>query len=145
MPITTQKDSNNSTDRIGVEKIGKLLWTFSVPAIIGLVVNAIYSIVDRIYVGLGVDPLGIAAITLVMPLLMLIQAASMLIGIGANSLFAIKLGEGKRNEGEAIMGNAFVLLFLVPGVVILASAIFIDPIMIRILGVSPDVYPFANS
>jgi putative MATE family efflux protein len=135
----------NGFDRLGTEKIGKLLWTFSVPAIIGMLVNAIYNIVDRIYVGLGVDPLGIAAITLVMPLLMLIQSASMLIGIGANSLFAIKLGEGKRNEVESIMGNAFLLLFLVPGIVILISAIFIDPIMIHILGVSEDVYPFAKT
>jgi putative MATE family efflux protein len=116
-----------------------------VPAIIGMLVNAIYNIVDRIYVGLGVDPLGIAAITLVMPLLMLIQASSMLIGIGANSLFAIKLGEGKRNEVESIMGNAFLLLFLIPGTVVLISAIFMDPIMINLLGVSEDVYPFAKT
>jgi putative MATE family efflux protein len=135
----------NSADRIGTEKIGKLLWTFSVPAIIGMLVNAIYNIVDRIYVGLGVDPLGIAAITLVMPLLMLIQSSSMLIGIGANSLFAIKLGEGKRDEVESIMGNAFLLLFLVPGTVILISALFMDPIMTKLLGVSEDVYPFART
>jgi putative MATE family efflux protein len=135
----------NSADRIGTEKIGKLLWTFSVPAIIGMLVNAIYNIVDRIYVGLGVDPLGIAAITLVMPLLMLIQSSSMLIGIGANSLFAIKLGEGKRNEVESIMGNAFLLLLLVPGTVVLMSAIFMDPIMKNLLGVSEDVYPYART
>jgi putative MATE family efflux protein len=144
MANTTQQETN-SADRIGTEKIGKLLWTFSVPAIIGMLVNAIYNIVDRIYVGLGVDPLGIAAITLVSPLLMLIQSSSMLIGVGANSLFAIKLGEGKRHEVESIMGNAFLLLILVPGTVVLASAIFIDPIMTKLLGVSKDVYPFAKT
>ena len=135
----------NSADRIGTEKIGKLLVSFSVPAIIGMLVNAIYNIVDRIYVGLGVDPLGIAAITLVMPLLMLIQSSSMLIGVGANSLFAIKLGEGKRNEVESIMGNAFMLLLVIPGTVVLLSAIFMDPIMTNLLGVSKDVYPFAKT
>jgi putative MATE family efflux protein len=144
MSDITQQDASSS-DRIGTEKIGKLLWTFSVPAIIGMLVNAIYNIVDRIYVGLGVDPLGIAAITLVMPLLMLIQSSSMLIGIGANSLFAIKLGEGKRHEVESIMGNAFLLLLLIPGTVVLMSAIFIDPIMTKLLGVSEDVYPFAKT
>jgi putative MATE family efflux protein len=143
MTAKTQQNSSN-TDRIGTEKIGKLLWTFSVPAIIGMLVNAIYNIVDRIYVGLGVDPLGIAAITLVMPLLMLIQASSMLIGVGANSLFAIKLGEGKRNEVESIMGNAFLLLLLIPGTAVLTSAIFMEPIMKHLLGVSEDVYPFAK-
>jgi putative MATE family efflux protein len=144
MTAKTQQHAS-STDRIGTEKIGKLLWTFSVPAIIGMLVNAIYNIVDRIYVGLGVDPLGIAAITLVMPLLMLIQSSSMLIGVGANSLFAIKLGEGKRNEVESIMGNAFLLLLLIPGTVVLMSAIFIEPIMKHLLGVSEDVYPFAKT
>jgi putative MATE family efflux protein len=139
------QQSASSADRIGTEKIGKLLWTFSVPAIIGMLVNAIYNIVDRIYVGLGVDPLGIAAITLVSPLLMLIQSSSMLIGVGANSLFAIKLGEGKRNEVESIMGNAFLLLCIIPGTVVLLSALFIDPLMINLLGVSEDVYPFART
>jgi putative MATE family efflux protein len=135
----------HATDRIGTEKIGKLLLDFSIPAIIGMLVNAIYNIVDRIYVGQGVDPLGIAGITIAMPVMMIMMAASMLIGIGANSLFAIRLGEGRRDEVEKIMGHAFVLLFLIPGVVILFSLIFIDRILIDILGASEDVFPYAKT
>jgi hypothetical protein len=57
------------TGRIGTARIGKLLFDFSIPAIVGMLVNAIYNIVDRIYVGQGVDPLGIAGITTAMPLM----------------------------------------------------------------------------
>jgi putative MATE family efflux protein len=122
-----------------------LLWEFSVPAIIGMLVNAIYNIVDRIYVGQGVDPLGIAGITVVMPAMMVLMAMSMLIGIGANSLFAIRMGEGRRDEVEKIMGNAFVLLFFLPGVAIAVCFIFLDDIIVHVLGASEAVFPFAKT
>ncbi|MDR1301633.1 MAG: MATE family efflux transporter [Treponema sp.] len=136
---------NAPTDRIGTEKISTLLFDFSVPAIIGMVVNAVYSIVDRIYVGQGVDPLGIAGITIVMPVMMVMMAASMLIGVGANALFSIHLGEGRRDEVEKIMGHALVLLFLVPGVVILLSLVFLDTLLLDILKVSEAVFPYAKT
>ena len=135
----------STTDRIGTERVGKLLVEFSVPAIIGMLVNAIYNIVDRIYVGQGVNPLGIAGITIVMPLMMIIMASSMLIGIGANALFSIRLGEGRRNEVEKIMGHAFVLLFIIPGIVIAASFIFLDDILVHLLGASEAVFPYAKT
>jgi putative MATE family efflux protein len=136
--------SAGKTDRIGTERIGKLLVEFSVPAIVGMLVNAIYNIVDRIYVGQGVDPLGIAGITVAMPLMMVIQAASMLIGIGANSLFSIRLGQGRRNEVEKIMGHALTLLILIPGIAIAVSFIFLDDIITYILGASGSVFPFTK-
>jgi putative MATE family efflux protein len=134
----------NSTDRIGTEKIGKLLFEFSVPAVIGMLVNAIYNIVDRIYVGHGVDPLGIAGISVAMPLILVLMASSILIGIGANSLFSIRLGGGRRDEVEKIMGHALSLLIIVPGIVIIVSFIFLDDIIINILGASDTVFPFAK-
>ncbi|GHV16927.1 MATE family efflux transporter [Fibrobacterales bacterium] len=136
---------NHATDRIGTEGIGKLLVTFSVPAIIGMIVNAVYSITDRIFVGQGVNHLGIAAITVTMPILFVIMAASMLIGIGSNSLFSIRLGEGKRNEVENIMGHAFVLLLFVPGFFIILILAFLPFILTNILSVSAELYPYAES
>jgi putative MATE family efflux protein len=135
----------NSTDRIGTEKIGKLLWDFSIPAIIGMVVNAVYNIVDRIYVGQGVDPLGIAGITVAMPLVMILMASSMIIGIGANSLFSIRLGEGRREEVEKIMGHALALLFLIPALVVALLLIFMDTILLDILKTSEAVFPYAKT
>ncbi|MDR0876736.1 MAG: MATE family efflux transporter [Treponema sp.] len=133
------------TDRIGTAKISKLLFDFSIPAIIGMLVNAIYNIVDRIYVGwMPGGDLGIAGITVAMPLMIILQASSMLIGVGANSLFSIRLGEGRRDEVEKIMGHAFALLFFIPGVVVAALLIFIDPLLINVLGVSETVFPYAK-
>ncbi|MDR1866793.1 MAG: MATE family efflux transporter [Treponema sp.] len=138
----TQK--NDQTERIGTGNIGRLLIEFSVPAIIGMFVNAIYNIVDRIYVGQGVDPLGIAGITVAMPLMMVLMASSMLVGIGANSLFSIRLGEGRREEVEKIMGHALLLLILIPSTVIIVSLIFFDDIILHILGASPAVFPYCK-
>jgi len=138
-------ENKTATDRIGTEPIGRLLLTFSIPAIIGMLVNAIYNIVDRIYLGQGVDPLAIAGVGIVMPIMMIIQAVSMLIGIGANSLFAIRLGEGRADEVEKIMGHAFALLFLLPAVCITFCFIFNDYILRSIMKVSDEIYPYARS
>jgi putative MATE family efflux protein len=108
-------------------------------------VNAIYNIVDRIYIGQGVDPLGIAGVGLVMPVMMIIQAVSMFVGIGANSLFSIRLGQKRSDEVEKIMGNAFILLFLIPGVCIVVCLIFMEPILRDVMKASGDVYEYAAS
>jgi putative MATE family efflux protein len=134
-----------ATDRIGKDPIGRLLLDFSIPAIIGMFVNAIYNIVDRIYIGQGVHPLGIAGVGLVMPVMMIIQAVSMLIGIGANSLFSIRLGEKRSDEVEKIMGNAFTLLFILPAVCITVCFIFMEPILRDVMKASGEVYEYAAS
>jgi putative MATE family efflux protein len=134
-----------STDRIGTDKIGKLLFEFSIPAIIGLLVNAIYNTVDRIYIGQAVDPLGIAGISITMPMMLVGTALSMLIGVGANSIFAIRLGEGKKDEVEKILGHAFILLFLASGIFVILSLLFLDEIIIYILGASEAILPYAKT
>ncbi|GHT69104.1 MATE family efflux transporter [Spirochaetia bacterium] len=134
------------TDRIGTARISKLLFDFSIPAIVGMVVNAIYNIVDRIYVGqMSNGDLGIAGITIAMPLMIILQASSMLIGVGANSLFSIRLGEGRRDVVEKIMGHAFALLFIIPGIVVTLLLIFTDRLLIDILGTSETVFPYAKT
>ena len=138
-------EQNHSTDRIGIDPIGKLLLDFSIPAIIGMLVNAVYNIVDRIYIGQSIGAIGIAGIGVVMPLMMMIQALSMLVGIGANSLFAIRMGEGKSHEVEKIMGNAFALLFLIPAFGIVACIVFMEPVLRGIMKVSDQIYPYAET
>jgi len=134
-----------ATDRIGTEPVGRLLLAFSIPAIIGMLVNAVYNIVDRIYLGQGVDSLAIAGVGVVMPVMMIIQAVSMLVGIGANSLFSIRLGEKRSDEVEKIMGHAFAMLFLLPAVCITVCMIFIEPILRDVIKVSDQIYPYAYS
>ena len=133
-----------ATDRLGKDPIGRLLLDFSIPAIIGMLVNATYNIVDRIYIGQGVDVLAIAGIGIVMPVMMIIQSVSMLVGVGANSLFAIRMGQKRHDEVEKIMGNAFLLLFIIPAVFIVVFLIFMEPILRDIMKASDDVYKYSS-
>jgi putative MATE family efflux protein len=142
----TQPDDKSpqfAADRMGRGSIGKLLLEFCIPAVVGMFVQAIYNVVDRMYIGQGVNPLGMAGVGLVMPLMMIIQALSVLIGVGANSLFAIRMGQGRRDLVEKIMGNAIVLLFVVPAIGIIISLVFFDPIVRGMLKASDEVYPYA--
>ena len=92
--------------------ISQLLIKFSAPAVAGMFVNAIYNIISRIYVGQDVGANGLAGITILFPLGLIYMGFSALIGVGANALFSIRLGEKKEEEAQLILGNAFVLLVL---------------------------------
>lgn len=134
------------TDRskqMGEEKIGKLLFKFSIPAIIGMLVNALYNIVDRIFVGNGVGALALSGISISFPIPLVIMAFGMLVGLGATSLISIKLGEKKREEAERIVGNSFVLLLGIALVIMLLSYLFLDGLLVK-FGASAQVLPYAR-
>jgi putative MATE family efflux protein len=134
-----------NADRLGTVKIGKLLFEYSMPAIVGMLVNALYNTVDRIYVGQVVNPLGIAGISVAMPLMLVGSALAMLVGIGANSIFSMRLGEGRKDEVEKIMGHAFILLLIVSAFFVIVSLIFLDKIIIYVLGASEAILPYAKN
>jgi putative MATE family efflux protein len=129
--------------QLGEERIGALLLQFSIPAIIGMLVNALYNVIDRIFVGQGIGSLGIAGVTIGFPLMIVQMAFGVLIGIGANSLISIRLGEGKKEEAELIMGNATVLLVSVSVLLTIAGLIFLDPLL-KAFGASAAVLPYAR-
>jgi putative MATE family efflux protein len=129
--------------QLGEEKISKLLVRFSIPAIIGMLVNSLYNIVDRIFIGNGVGSEGIAGAAIGFPIMLILMAVAMLIGIGANSLVAIRLGEQKKEEAELIMGNALILLIILPAVISVISLIFLDPLL-KLFGASETVLPYAR-
>lgn len=68
---------------LGTEPIGKLLWAYSLTTIVGTLVNALYNIVDRIFIGQGVGPMAISGLTLTFPMMMILGAFGMLIGQGS--------------------------------------------------------------
>ena len=134
----------DSTARIGTDTIGRLMLRFSLPSIVGMLVNALYNIVVRMFIGYGIGEMGIAGATIGFPLMLMMISFSILVGVGANTLFSIRLGEGKKEEAERILGNAFILLFLVPVVVSLAALIWLDPLL-RLIGASEALLPYARS
>lgn len=135
-----QKDS---TAQIGTDAIGRLLLRFSIPSIVGMLVHALYNIVDRMFIGYGIGAMGIAGVTISFPLMLVMISFSILVGVGANTLFSIRMGEGRKADAERILGNALVLLFLVPLLVSLAALAWLDPLL-RLIGTSEDLLPYAR-
>ncbi|MGE4455226.1 MAG: MATE family efflux transporter [Sphaerochaeta sp.] len=131
---------------LGTEPIFKLLVRFSVPAIVGMMVNALYNIVDRIYIGnspsLGAD--GIAGITIVFPIMIILMAMGVLFGIGGATLFSIRLGQKEQAQAQEVMGNAFFLLIGSGLTFLVLGQIFLTDILI-LFGASDQVLPYATS
>ncbi|HNX29799.1 MAG TPA: MATE family efflux transporter [Syntrophomonadaceae bacterium] len=133
----------DSSQFMGKQSIGRLLWMFSLPAIVGMVVNALYNIVARIFVGRGVGSLGLAATAVALPIMTIIMALSILVGVGATALISIRLGEQKKAEAEVAAGNAMLLLILLP--VFFSGIFFIfSESILTALGSSAAVYPYAR-
>lgn len=122
--------------------IGRLLWSFSLPAIVGMLVNSLYNVIDRIFVGRGIGSLAIAATTVAFPLMVVLMAVSILVGVGATALISIRLGEQKKEEAERIAGNAMTMLILLPAAAAGLFFVFSEPILVA-CGASPEVLPYA--
>ena len=129
--------------RLGEEGIPRLLLRFSLPAIVGTLVNALYNVVDRIFIGNGVGSLGLAGVTIGFPIMIVTMAFGMLIGIGANALISIRLGQNRKDEAEHIMGNAMILLLGISLSLSALGVVFLDPLL-KIFGASRDVLPYAR-
>ena len=95
---------------LGYQPIGRLLMKFAIPSVISMLVNAVYNIVDQIFIGQGVGYLGNAATTVAFPIVTIILAVGTMLGAGGSAYAAIKLGEKKEEEAENTLGNVFILL-----------------------------------
>lgn len=134
----------NTTKELESKSIGKLLLKFSVPAVIGMLVNALYSVVDRIFIGRGVGSLALSGVAVTFPITNIIMGVGMLIGIGASTVVSIKLGQKKIEEAEKIVGNAFLLTIILTLLVTVIGLIFLNPIL-TMLGASTETMPYART
>lgn len=124
------------------ESIGKLLLKFSIPAIIGMMVNALYNVVDRMYIG-WVGPLAMTGIGLNLPFMTLIMGFGMLVGIGAGANISLRLGQGKKDEAEKVLGNAVTLLVIIMGVITILGLIYKIPLL-YLFGASDATIGYAD-
>ncbi|WP_313164153.1 MATE family efflux transporter [Sedimentibacter sp.] len=94
---------------LGTTGVGKLLFSLAIPAITAQLVNMLYNIIDRIYIGHmeEIGPLALTGVGITMPIIMIISAFSSLIGMGGAPRAAIKMGENNYDEAEKILGNCF--------------------------------------
>lgn len=98
-------------ERMESKNVLPLLIEFSVPAIIGMLVNAIYNVVDRMFIGNapGLGAVGIAGITISYPITLVLMAISLMIGVGGATRFSISLGMKKKDHAAIYQGNAIIL------------------------------------
>ena len=121
--------SNLSND-LGKDGIGKLLFKLATPAIIAQLVNVLYNIVDRIFIGrMQNGDLAMAGVGVAFPIILIIMAFSALVGAGGAPLVAIKMGEKNNDGAEKIMCTSFVMLIIVAIILTVGLLIFKEPIL----------------
>lgn len=121
--------ANEITWRLEHEKVGRLLLQYAIPAVIGTMVNALYNIVDRVFIGQGVGPFAMAGLTLTFPILLFLQAFGMLVGAGAATRVSIYLGRKENELAEKVLGNALVLTFVFSALTIIPSMIYLKDLL----------------
>ncbi len=128
---------------LGTKPLGKLLFSLAVPAIIANVVNALYNIVDQIFIGQGVGTLGNAATSVSFPLTTLCMAIGLMVGLGAASGFNLELGKKNQDKAKRIAGTAAGML-LIAGILICLIVRFNLVPLLTLFGATENILPLAE-
>lgn len=135
---------NTNENKLGTEKISKLVFSLALPAVIAQIVNVLYNIVDRIYIG-HIPNVGSTALTglgVCFPILMLISAFSAFVGSGGAPLAAIQLGKGDKKQAEKILGNGVTMLLSFSILLTILFMVFKQPLLLA-FGASEVTLPYA--
>lgn len=125
------------------EPIPALLLKMAVPAMIAMGVNALYNLVDTIYIGRGVGPEGIGGISIAFPFQILILAIALMVGMGSASLISRLMGRGDYDTAAQVAGNAAVVTVTLAGLLAVCGAIFLEPLL-RLMGAPDSLLPYAH-
>ena len=136
-------DHTERVRRLEYRPVGRLLLEFSLPAIAATVGTAAHAIINRIFVGQIFGDAGIAAITVTLPIVTIMMAVGMAVGIGSNTLISIRLGEKKNEEAERIVGQALFLFTIFAAGFMLIGLLFQDSLL-KLFGTSDRVMPLAK-
>ena len=137
---------NEDKEFLGTEPIGKLLLRLALPTLAAQIINMLYNIVDRIYIG-HIPHVGAAALTGVgvcMPLIMIVSAFAALVGYGGSPRASIYLGKKDAESAEKILGNCFTMQILV-SLILTAVLIIWNRDLLLAFGASENTIPYANS
>lgn len=134
---------NERSYRLENEKMSKLLMNLSLPATIGMIVNALYNIVDTIFIGRGVGYLGIGGLTVAFPIQMMIMAVAQMIGIGAASAISRSLGAKDIERADHVAGNSFLAVTFLGILICILGSIFVEPLL-RLFGATDTLMPYGK-
>lgn len=137
---------SNQDNGLGTAPVRGLLVKLALPAIAAQLVNALYNMVDRMYIGhMALDgDLALTGLGLTFPIIMFISALSALVGMGGGSRAAITMGEGDQEKAEGILGSCAALLVVMSIVATAVFQVFRDPLL-TLFGASPQTLPYASA
>lgn len=127
---------------MGTQPVKKLLMQLAIPAMIANVVNALYNIVDQIFIGQGVGYLGNAATNIAFPITTICLALGLMTGVGAASNFNLELGRKEVNKAKRIAGTAVIQLIVMGIAIFLLVQIFLAPLM-QLFGATEQIFDYA--
>lgn len=128
---------------LGTAPVGRLLAQFAVPSVVSMLVNAVYNIVDQIFIGQGVNYLGITATTIAFPIVSIVLAVATMLGAGGSAYASIKLGEKRDGEARRTYGNVFIISIGAGILIMILGLLFLDP-MLRLFGASDEAMEYSR-
>lgn len=129
-------------ERLHSDPIPKLLRHYALPSIVGQVVNSLYNVVDRIFIGQGVNSLAISGLAVTFPILIFLLAIGVLVGVGAATRISILLGQKRVDTAEEVLGNAVVMSFVLSLTATVIFLIYLEPLLYA-FGATEATLPYA--
>jgi len=124
--------------------IGRLMLKYFIPAFVGVFVNALYNIVDRIFIGRGVGAEALSGISVIFPVMLIMMGFGMLIGIGTGVYVSINLGKKEFDTAEKTLGTGFALMVVVSFLIMIVTYLLKIPIL-RSFGSTEETFQYANN
>jgi putative MATE family efflux protein len=137
------KSNHDNVNALENARIPALMWKYFLPAFAGVIINSLYNIVDRIFIGQGVGALALSGLSAVFPIMLIMMAFGMLIGMGAGVRISINLGKKDLNRAERVLGNAFTLIIIMAVLLTITGFLIKDP-MLRLFGAGDETVGYAN-
>lgn len=136
-------EMNNHSRDLSEKKISSLLWSYFLPAFVGVMANALYNIVGRIFIGQFVGTEALSGLTVVFPVMIIIMGFGMLFGIGSAILISIELGRGNREKAEFILGNGLFLM-IISSLFLTIAGFFVKEKLLHSFGATESTIQYAN-
>lgn len=139
---STGTSSTQRLNQLATAPVGRLLWSYSLPSVVGMLVISLYNVIDRIFIGQGVGTEAIAGLAITFPVSNVATALGVLIGVGASARVSILLGSNDRDGASRVLGNSLILTIINSTVFTLVFGLMLKPVLMA-FGASEVTLPYA--
>lgn len=133
---------NKNTARLGEAPVNQLLLSLSLPAMVGMLVTALYNIVDTIFVAQGIGTAAVAAVGIAFPVQLVLMAIANSIGIGGAAIASQRLGQKQTDGASRAYANVLIAVFFISMLAIISAFIFVEPLL-RLFGATDEIMPYS--